>query len=183
MAGPPSTAASQPDQFSAGRSDSRWLAARDQSRRLQDQGCPTSFAQRSQIAELTEAGTDRAQGWRLAAREIEEPAIRVLVGQAAQSSRANLRPRSRSASVIDRLFENQNLLENRNNLRSSSPRPGPGQTFGQPRRNFAVRNSSTREPWLFRSPVFGSGIRRLERDRIVITGPSRFQPARPEVLR
>ena len=28
-----------------------------------------------------------------------------------------------------------------------------------------------------------SGIRRLERDRIVITGPSRFQPARPEVLR
>jgi hypothetical protein len=98
-------------------------------------------------------------------------------------SRANLRPRSRSASVIDRLFKNQNLLENRNNLRSSSPRPGPGQTFGQPRRNFAVRNSSTRVPWLFRSPVFGSGIRRLERDRIVITGADRFQPARPEVLR
>ena len=31
--------------------------------------------------------------------------------------------------------------------------PGPRQTSGEPRRNFAVRNSSTREPWLFRSPV------------------------------
>ena len=36
-------------------------------------------------------------------------------------SRANLRPPSRSASVIDRLLKNQNPLENRNNLRSSSP--------------------------------------------------------------
>jgi hypothetical protein len=36
-------------------------------------------------------------------------------------SRANLRPPSRSACVIDRLLKNQNPLENRNNLRSSSP--------------------------------------------------------------
>ena len=35
-------------------------------------------------------------------------------------SRANLRPPSRFASVIDRLLRNQNPLENRNNLRSSS---------------------------------------------------------------
>jgi hypothetical protein len=81
-------------------------------------------------------------------------------------SRANLRPRSRSASVIDRLLKNQSPLENRNNLRSSSPHPGPGQTSGEPRRNFAVRNSSTREPWLFRSPVFGSGIRRLDGEAV-----------------
>jgi hypothetical protein len=81
-------------------------------------------------------------------------------------SRANLRPRSRSASVIDRLFKNQNPLENRNSLRTSSPHPGPGQTSGEPRRNFAVRNSSTREPWLFRSPVFGSGIRRLDGEAV-----------------
>jgi len=95
-------------------------------------------------------------------------------------SRANLRPRSRSASVIDRLFKNQNLLENGNNLRSSSPRPGPGQTFGQPRRNFAVRNSSTREPWLFRSPVFGSGIRRLDGEAV---GGRRLARTPPEVSR
>ena len=36
--------------------------------------------------------------------------------------------RSRSASVIARLLKNQNPLENRNNLRSSSPHPGSGQT-------------------------------------------------------
>jgi hypothetical protein len=48
-------------------------------------------------------------------------------------SRANLRPRSQSASVIDRLLKNQNPLENRNNLRSSSPHSGPGQTSGEPR--------------------------------------------------
>ena len=36
-------------------------------------------------------------------------------------SRANLRPPSRSACVIDRLLKNQNSLENCNNLRSSSP--------------------------------------------------------------
>ena len=36
-------------------------------------------------------------------------------------SRANLRPPSRSATVIDRLLKNQNPLENRNNLRPSSP--------------------------------------------------------------
>jgi hypothetical protein len=54
-------------------------------------------------------------------------------------SRANLRPRSRPASVIYRLLKNQNALENRNNLRSSSPHACPGQTPGEPRRNFAVR--------------------------------------------
>src|SRR5215469_863271 len=41
--------------------------------------------------------------------------------QAPTSQRANLRPPSRSARVIDRLLKNQNPLENRNNLRSSSP--------------------------------------------------------------
>jgi hypothetical protein len=88
------------------------------------------------------------------------------ISEKPRRSRANLRPRSRSASVIDRLLKNQNPLENRNNLRSSSPHPGPGQTSGEPRRNFAVRNSSTREPWLFRSPVFGSGIRRLDGEAV-----------------
>jgi len=93
-------------------------------------------------------------------------------------SRANLRPRSRSASVIDRLLKNQNPLENRNNLRSSSPHPGPGQTSGEPRRNFAVRNSSTPEPWLFRSPVFGSGIDRWRQSqRLRVTSIPRQWPA------
>jgi hypothetical protein len=64
------------------------------------------------------------------------------------------------------LLQNQNPLENRNNLRSSSPHPGPRPTSGEPRRNFAVRNSSIREPWLFRSPVFGSGIRRLDGEAV-----------------
>jgi hypothetical protein len=44
----------------------------------------------------------------------------------------------RVRAVIDRLLKNQNQLENRKNLRSSSPHPGPGQTSGEPRRNFAV---------------------------------------------
>ena len=43
--------------------------------------------------------------------------------QKPRRSRANLRPRSRSASVIDRLLKNQNPLENRNNHRSSSQHP------------------------------------------------------------
>jgi len=77
-----------------------------------------------------------------------------------------LRPPSRSASVIDRLLKNQNPLDNRNNLRSSSPHPGRRQTSGEPRCNFAVQNSSTREPWLFRSPVFGSGIRRFDGEAV-----------------
>jgi hypothetical protein len=81
-------------------------------------------------------------------------------------SRANLRPRSRSASVIDRLLKNQNPLENRTNLRSSSPHPGPGQTSGEPRRIFAVRNFVDTDPWLFRSPVFGSGIRRPDGEEV-----------------
>jgi len=87
-------------------------------------------------------------------------------GQKPRRSRANLRPRSRPASVIDRLLKNQNPLENRNNLRSSSPHPGLGQTSGEPRRNFAVRNPSTREPWLFRTSVFGSGIRRIDGEAV-----------------
>jgi len=98
--------------------------------------------------------------------------------QKPRRSRANLRPRSRSASVIDRLPKNQNPLENRNNLRSSSPHPGPGQTSGEPRRNFAVRNSSTRTPWLFRSPVFGSGIRRLDGEAVGGRRLARTQPRR-----
>jgi len=77
-----------------------------------------------------------------------------------------LRLRSRSASVIDRLLKNQHPLENRNNLRSYSPHPGPRPTSGEPRRNFSVRNLSTREPWLFRSPVLGSGIRRLDGEAV-----------------
>ena len=65
--------------------------------------------------------------------------------------------------LIDRLLKSQNPLENRNNLGSSSPHPGPGQTSGEPRRNFGV---STRETRLFRSPVFGSGIRRLDGEAV-----------------
>jgi len=65
------------------------------------------------------------------------------LSQKPRRSRANLRPRSRSTSVIDRLLKNQNPLENRNNLRSSSPHPGPGQTSGEPRRNFVVRDSKS----------------------------------------
>jgi hypothetical protein len=45
----------------------------------------------------------------------------------------------------------------------------------EPRRNFAFRNLSTREPWLFRSPVFGSGIRRLDGE--VVGGAPREDPA------
>jgi hypothetical protein len=44
-----------------------------------------------------------------------------LLSGSQRRSRANLRPRSRSASVINRLLKNQNPLENRNDLRSSSP--------------------------------------------------------------
>jgi hypothetical protein len=32
------------------------------------------------VALITDAGADRAQGWRLAAREIEEAVIRILAG-------------------------------------------------------------------------------------------------------
>ena len=86
--------------------------------------------------------------------------------QKPRRSRANLRPRSRCASVIDRLLKNQQPLENRNNLRSFSPHPGPGQTSGEPRRNFAVPKFINTEAWLFRSPVFGSGIRRLDGEAV-----------------
>src|SRR5215469_3267362 len=55
-------------------------------------------------------------------------------------SRANLRPPSRSACVIDRLRKNQDPLEKRNNFRSSLAAPGRGQTSGEPRRNFSVGN-------------------------------------------
>src|SRR5215469_14083942 len=111
-------------------------------------------------------------------RWVEKVGMKFVANRAARRSRANLRPRSRSASVIDRLLKNQNPLEDRNNLRSSSPHPGPGQTSGEPRRNFAVRNSSTREPWLLRSPVFGSGIRRLDGEAVGDRRLARTPPRR-----
>ena len=86
----------------------------------------------------------------------------VILGAPCRDESVPLRRDGSLASVIVRLLKNQNPSENRNNLRTSSPHPGPGQTSGEPRHNSAVRNSSTREPWLFRSPVFGSGIRRLD---------------------
>jgi hypothetical protein len=77
-------------------------------------------------------------------------------------SRANLRAPSRSASVIDRLLKNQNPLENRNNIRPSSPhlvlgkRPGAAPQFCGPK--FTDTGAK-----LFRSPMLGSGIfRRLD---------------------
>ena len=73
-------------------------------------------------------------------------------------SRANLRPPSRSACVIDRLRKNQNPLEKRNNFRSSSPHLVVGR---RPENRAAILRSEIswiREPWLFRSLVFGSGI-------------------------
>jgi len=64
-------------------------------------------------------------------------------------SRANLRPRSRSASVIDRLLKNQNPLKiviifehPRRTLPSTDVR-GTAPQF---------RGPKLREPWLFRSP-------------------------------
>src|SRR5215469_11524060 len=56
----------------------------------------------------------------------------------------------------------------------------PGQTSGKPRRNFAVRNSSTRGPWRFRSPVFGSGIRRPDGEAV---GGRRLARTPPSVTR
>jgi hypothetical protein len=97
-------------------------------------------------------------------RSLEARAMDFRLSKAQQ--RLQQKCRARSASVIDRLLKNQNPLDNRNNLRSSSPHPGRRQTSGEPRRNFAVQNSSTREPWLFRSPVFGSGIRRLDGEAV-----------------
>ena len=58
--------------------------------------------------------------------------------------------------------------------------PCPGQTSGKPRRNFAVRNSSTREAWLFRSSVFVSGIRRLDGEAV---GGRRLARTPPEASR
>src|SRR5215469_7232899 len=82
-------------------------------------------------------------------------------------SRANLRPRSRSASVIDRLLKNQNTLDNRNNLRSSSPAPWSWTDVrGNPAAILRSEIHRHREPWLFRSPVFGSGIRRLDGEAV-----------------
>ena len=56
----------------------------------------------------------------MAARLLIEQGHEVVVQPSHGRSRANLRPPSRFASVIDRLLRNQNPLENRNNLRSSS---------------------------------------------------------------
>jgi hypothetical protein len=68
--------------------------------------------------------------------------------------------------VIDRLRKNQNPLEKRNNLRSSSPHLVVGK---RPENRAAIlrsENSWTREPWLFRSLVFGSAIRRLDGEAV-----------------
>jgi hypothetical protein len=46
-----------------------------------------------------------------------------------------------------------------NNLRSSSPHLVVGQASGEPRRNFAVGNFMDMGAMVFRSLVFGSGIR------------------------
>ena len=77
---------------------------------------------------------------------------------------------------------NIRTLKNRNNLRSSSPHPGPRPTSGEPRRNFAVRNSSTRKPWLFRSPVFDSGIRRFDGEAVGGRRLARTPPQRRRAL-
>jgi hypothetical protein len=59
--------------------------------------------------------------------------------------RANLRPPSRSACVIDRPLKNQNPLENV--IIFDHPRRAwSWADVGEPRRNFAVGNSWTREP-------------------------------------
>jgi len=82
--------------------------------------------------------------------------------------------------VIDRLRKNRNQLEKRNNLRSSSPHLVAGrrpENRAKPRRSRAnlrppsaailrLEISGTREPWLFRSLVFGSGIRRLDGEAV-----------------
>src|SRR5215469_3267363 len=73
-------------------------------------------------------------------------------------SRANLRPPSRSACVIDRLRKNQDPLEKRNNFRSSSPHLVVGRRPENRAAIFRSEISWIREPWLFRSLVFGSGI-------------------------
>ena len=63
------------------------------------------------------------------------PSTLLAIRRKPRRSRANLRPPSPFASVIDRLLKNQNLLENRNNLRPSSPhlvvgrRPGTAPQF------------------------------------------------------
>src|SRR6516225_5616805 len=73
--------------------------------------------------------------------------------QKPRRNRANLRPRSRSASVIDRLLKIRTHWEIV--IIFDHPRPPLSWTdIGEPRRNFAVRNSSTRGPWLFRSPYW-----------------------------
>ena len=67
-----------------------------------------------------------------------------------QPFRATSQPRKFAATiavrvVIDRLLKNQDPLENRNNLRPSSPHLVVA-NIREPRRNFAVRNSWTQEP-------------------------------------
>src|SRR6516162_1089956 len=101
--------------------------------------------------------------------------------QKPRRNRANLRPRSRSASVIDRLLKIRTHWEIV--IIFDHPRPPLSWTdIGEPRRNFAVRNSSTREPWLVRSPVISSGVRRLDGEavggrRLARTPPERHAPA------
>jgi len=71
-------------------------------------------------------------------------------GAMPQPFRATSQPRKFAATiavrvVIDRLLKNQDPLENRNNLRPSSPHLVVA-NIREPRRNFAVRNSWTQEP-------------------------------------
>jgi len=80
--------------------------------------------------------------------------------------------------VIDRLRKNQNPLEKRNNLRSFSPHLVVAR---RPENRAAILRSEiswTREPWLFRSLVFGSGIRRLDGEAIGGRRLARTSPRR-----
>jgi hypothetical protein len=80
--------------------------------------------------------------------------------------------------VIDRLLKNQNPLDNRNNLRSSSPHPGPGQTSGEPRRNFAGNGfGQARTPSTVAGPLRAAWFRPKQTDLIPDKGQfrSRFR--------
>jgi hypothetical protein len=80
--------------------------------------------------------------------------------------------------VIDRLRKNQNPLEKRNNLRSSLPHLVVGR---RPENRATILRSEIhghREPWLFRSLVFGSGIRRLDGEAVDGRRLARTSPRR-----
>ena len=95
-------------------------------------------------------------------------------------SRANLRPPSRSASAVDRLLKNQNPLENRNNLRPSSPHLVVGKRPGTAPQFCGLKFMNTKAI-LFRSPMLGSGIRGFDGEalggrRLARTPPSASRP-------